>query len=204
MRPCPPCPHLWVPSGPAHHRCPPHTDTLCNELDQERKARYAIQQKLKGTGRISGGSGGLSGARGSRGDTGVTAGHGGDSSVPCRGSRRAASLLVQDADPAALHGELLLQAAAAAPVSPPRAPHPRSHAGRAHTSHSHQETPVQRGLGARLCSERRQRGRGPGGSRLPAGPPPLRLPLPPCVSASSTLVQTGNKSGYVQWIINVL
>lgn len=23
-------------------------DTLCNELDQERKARYAIQQKLKG------------------------------------------------------------------------------------------------------------------------------------------------------------
>lgn len=28
----------------------PIPDTLCNELDQERKARYAIQQKLKGTG----------------------------------------------------------------------------------------------------------------------------------------------------------
>ncbi len=25
-----------------------YLDTLCNELDQERKARYAIQQKLKG------------------------------------------------------------------------------------------------------------------------------------------------------------
>lgn len=25
-----------------------YVDTLCNELDQERKARYAIQQKLKG------------------------------------------------------------------------------------------------------------------------------------------------------------
>lgn len=28
---------------------PSAPDTLCNELDQERKARYAIQQKLKGT-----------------------------------------------------------------------------------------------------------------------------------------------------------
>ncbi|XP_023802039.1 SKI family transcriptional corepressor 1 isoform X1 [Cyanistes caeruleus] len=57
-------------------------DTLCNELDQERKARYAIQQKLK------------------------------------------------DADPAALHRELLLQAAAAAPVSAPPGPAPPKPCGK--------------------------------------------------------------------------
>lgn len=40
---------VWLESGLCFliaHSCPP--DTLCNELDQERKARYAIQQKLKG------------------------------------------------------------------------------------------------------------------------------------------------------------
>lgn len=40
---------VWLESGLCFliaHSCLP--DTLCNELDQERKARYAIQQKLKG------------------------------------------------------------------------------------------------------------------------------------------------------------
>lgn len=195
-------------------------DTLCNELDQERKARYAIQQKLKGTGAGRGAGHpplrdpippSLSG-REVRGSRAVTA------PSLCRGPRRAASFLLQNADPAALHGQLLLQAAAAAPVSPPPhlprttppPPFPRSHAGRAHTSHFHEETLVHRGLGARLSSdwqyggERPRPGGGGAGhppNRAPSPPgPPIRSPNPPPCVRFFLPRPDWKQSGYVQWI----
>lgn len=141
---------------------PSAPDTLCNELDQERKARYAIQQKLKGT-EAGGGAQPSNAGSESRPPPPPSVGSGLTAVSLCRGPRRAAPLLLQDADPAALHGELLLQTAAAAPVTPPGpSPFPpRSHAPRGAPqpraeptqSHFHEEPRVHKGTRSSALSD---------------------------------------------------
>lgn len=164
-RPCarlPPFPSRF--GCPRGGRIPDGAVTLPHPRHAVQRAGPGAESALRHPAEVERYRGGTGGAPRSEGSPGA------DGSVPCRGSRRAASLLLQNADPAALHGELLLQAAAAAPVSPPSAPHPRSHAGRAHTSHFHEETLVHRGLGARLSSDWQYGGGRPRAGRGAAGP----------------------------------